>query len=99
MTKTRVINSDPTPGQYIRELHVWIATYQDGTEGIIASGLEVRGMSGLGATLTPLMSSHRHLAEALEPKARQAQRAVMHQSNHMVSYRMVTFTSTEGTRQ
>ena len=88
----KVIGSDPTQGQFIRELHVWIATYPDGTEGIVAGGLE-----GLG--ITPLMSSRRATAESLESQARRAQRAVMHQANRIVSLRLVTFTTTEGTRQ
>jgi hypothetical protein len=86
--REKVIGSEPTPGQVIRELHVWIATYADGSEGIIAGGLEGIGMS-------PLMSSRRHVAEALEPKARSAQRAVMHQAKHMTTIRLVTFRSTE----
>lgn len=88
----RVISSDPTPGQLIQQIHCWIATYPDGTEGIIAAGLE-----GLG--VIALLSSHRDKAEAMEAQARRAQRAVMHQANRMVSIRLVTFTTTEGTRQ
>jgi hypothetical protein len=56
----RVIGAEPTPGQFIREIHCWIATYPDGTKGIIAGGLE-----GLG--LTTLLSSHREKAEAPAP--------------------------------
>jgi hypothetical protein len=88
----RVISSDPTPGQFIREIHCWIATYPDGTEGIIAGGIE-----GLG--MTPLLSSRRDVAERLEPQARRAQQAVMHQAKRIVSILLVTFTTTEGTRQ
>lgn len=88
----KIVSSDPTPGQIIRELHCWIATYSDGTEGIIASGLE-----GLG--MTPLISSRRDKAEALEVVARRIQRAAMHQTNRVLGIRLVTFTTTEGTRQ
>ena len=88
----RAILSDQTPGQFIRELHCWIATYTDGTEGIIAGSLE-------GISLLPLMSSRRDVAERLEPMARRAQRAVMHQKHHITSIRLVTFASTDGTRQ
>lgn len=93
MSDPLIISSDPIPGQRITDLHCWIATYADGTEGIIAGGL-----SGVG--VAPLLSSRRKAAEALEGKAREAQRAVMHQTKHrIVSIRLVTFTSTEGTRQ
>lgn len=88
----KLVYAEPTAGQFIRELHCWIATYEDGTEGIIAGGLE-------GVGVTPLLSSHRHLAETLEPIARLAQQAAMQQRDRMISVRLVTFTSTEGTRQ
>ena len=88
----RLIASESTPGQKITELHCWIATYADGTEGIIAGGID-----GLG--LTTLLSSHRHIAEQLEPMARKAQRMTMHTRHRVVSIRLVTFTTTEGTRQ
>jgi hypothetical protein len=90
----RLISSEPTPGQFITEIHCWVATYADGTEGIIAGGLP-----GLG--MTTLLSSHRHIAESLEDTARRAMRMTMHlpQDKRVVSVRLVTFTSTEGTRQ
>lgn len=47
-----LIGGEPTPGQRITDLHCWIATYADGTEGIVAAGLE-----GLG--ITTLLSSRR----------------------------------------
>jgi hypothetical protein len=90
----RLVSSEPTPGQFITELHCWIGTYGDGTEGIIAGGL-----AGLGMTM--LVSSRRHIALELEEAARRAMRMTMHlpQAKRVVSVRMVTFTSTEGTRQ
>jgi hypothetical protein len=90
--EARLIASDPTPGQFIRELHCWIATYPDGTEGIMASGFE-----GLG--MMPLFSSRRATAEMLEPSARRIQQTAMHQANQIVSIRLVTFSTTEGPRQ
>jgi len=76
----KLIASEPTPGQIIRELHCWIATYSDGSEGIIAHGLE-----GLG--LAPLLSSRRDTAEAMEVLARQAQNL----SNDVIAVRLETY--------
>lgn len=76
----KLIASEPTPGQIISELHCWIATYADGSEGIIAHGLE-----GLG--LTPLLSSRRDTAEAMETLARQAQDL----SGNVISVRLETY--------
>ena len=90
--RDRIVASEPTSGQFIRDIYCWIGTYSDGTEGIIASGIE-----GLG--LVPLVSSYRDRAQALEPLARRAQRAMMHQGHRIVGIRLVTFTTTEGTRQ
>jgi hypothetical protein len=88
----KLVASEPTPGQQITELHCWIATYADGTEGIVAGGLE-----GLG--MTTLMSSRRDQAEKMQPFAREAQRLTMHTAKRVVRIRLVTFTTTEGTRQ
>jgi hypothetical protein len=77
----KLVYSEPTPGQRITELHCWVATYQDGSEGIIAGGLE-----GLG--MTPLLSSRRETAEKLEAKAREAMQLTKGQ---VVSVRLVTF--------
>jgi hypothetical protein len=90
----RLIDSEPTRGQFITELYCWIATYGDGTEGIIAGGLP-----GLG--MTALVNSRRHVALNLEVAARRAMRLTMHlpQAQRVVRVRLVTFTTTEGTRQ
>jgi hypothetical protein len=88
----KLIASEPTPGQSITELHCWIATYDDGTEGIVAGGLE-----GLG--VTPLISSRRRIAENMEPMARKAALLTWQTKHRVISVRLVTFTSTEGTRQ
>jgi hypothetical protein len=92
MPPTKIIASEPTPGQLIRELHVWIATYADGTEGIVAGGFASLGM-------TPLMSSRRELAKKLEAKACAMMVASQATKHPAVGVRLVTFTSTEGTRQ
>jgi|HubBroStandDraft_4_1064222.scaffolds.fasta_scaffold59061_5 hypothetical protein len=88
----KLIFSEPTPGQFITELHCWIATYPDGTEGIIAYGIDQIGT-------TPLISSHRDIAEKLEPLARHAQSISLTQATRAISIRLVTFTSTDGVRQ
>lgn len=88
----KLIDSEPTPGQRITELHCWIATYRDGTEGIVAAGLE-----GLG--MTTLLSSKRHVAERLADVAHGAMRLSLHTANPVDRVRLVTFTTTEGTRQ
>jgi hypothetical protein len=89
---TELIASEPTPGQRIAELYCWIATYADGTEGIIAGGLP-----GLG--MTPLVSSRRHVAEQLEAVARNAMRLSQDTPHRVTKVRLVTFTTTESTRQ
>lgn len=83
-----LIHSEPTPGQIIRDIHCWIATFNDGTEGIMAGPLP-----GLGMAM--LCNSRRDVAEKLEPLARSIQRA----ATNVVSIRLVTFTTTEGPRQ
>jgi len=90
--KVKLVGSKSTPGQHIRELHVWVATYADGTEGIVAGGFE-------GVGLTPLMSSRRELAKRLESKACAGMALTEGSDNPIVGVRLVTFTSTEGTRQ
>jgi hypothetical protein len=86
-----IIHNEPTAGQHITEVHCWIATYADGTEGIMAAGLAGIGMS-------TLMSSKRKLAEAMGAVARNLQQASLSTPNP-ISVRLVTFASTEGTRQ
>jgi hypothetical protein len=87
----RVTASDPTPGQIIREIHAWIATYPDGSEGIMAAGVQGIGM-------TPLLSSRLELAKSMEPLARKTQRETMRHPPHwIVSIRLVTFTISEAT--
>ena len=85
----KLVSSEPTPGQRITELHCWVATYADGTEGIIAGGLE-----GLG--MTPLLSSRRHVAESLEAKARETMQLSRRTKHPVVSVRLVTFRSSKG---
>jgi len=85
---TTLVHSEPTPGQRIVNLHCWVATYQDGSEGIIAGGLPDMGM-------TPLVTSRRHVAEGMEAIARQVQRLSQQTPHPVVSVRLVTFTSTE----
>lgn len=92
MPDPKLIASESTPGQRITELHCWIATYEDGTEGIVAAGIE-----GLG--VTTLLSSRRHIAVQLERHDREVVRLTQATPHRVVSVRLVTFTTTEGTRQ
>jgi hypothetical protein len=84
----RVVCSEPTPDQLIRQIHCWIATYPDGTEGIIATDAP-------GYSMLPLLSSRQAEAQALEGAARKAGRAAERQTGHKISVRLVTYTSTE----
>ncbi len=59
----RLVASEPTPGQVIREIHAWIAHYVDGTEGIIAAGLPGIGMTTLTTSRRNTAEAMRHLAE------------------------------------
>lgn len=84
----------PPPGdQRIRQIHVWIATYANGSEGIISADLPMP--VGLGTRHMPLMNSKRDVAENLQPLARRAQRAAMHQADRIVSIRLVTFAAVD----
>jgi hypothetical protein len=85
----KAIYSEPTPGQRVTELHCWIATYADGSEGIIAANAGELGM-------TPLLSSRRATAERMATLADNAMRTVAQQTGHKTSIRLVTFRSTEG---
>jgi hypothetical protein len=88
----KLIASEPTPGQRITELHCWVASYGNGTEGIIGANLP-----GLG--LTALVSSRRAAAEGLAPFAQQVMKLSRDTKHPVTKIRLVTFTTTEGTRQ
>lgn len=81
----------PPPDQRIRQLHAWIATFPDNSEGIIAGGFQGLGMA-------PLVSSSRDIAEKMEPMAIRARQANLVGAGRIVSVRLVTFTSTEEPR-
>jgi hypothetical protein len=83
------LDMPPPEGKRVAELHVWIATYPDGREGIVSGDFEMPG--GLGMRHMPLMNSKRHVAAALEPMAHRARRAAMHQADRIVRVRLVTF--------
>lgn len=80
----RLIASEPTPGQIIRELHTWIATYDDGSEGIVAGGFEGIGMM-------PLVTSRLEVARLMEGPAWRAQAL----APGVVSVRLVTYRRVE----
>lgn len=81
-------HSKPIPGQFIKELYAWVATYPDGTEGIIAGGIPDVGF-------TPLITARRDVANAMETIAQD----VAASFPDRITVRLVAFTSTEGTRQ
>jgi hypothetical protein len=84
MVDPKLISSEPTPGQRIDQLHCWIATYRDGSEGIIAGGLQ-----GLG--MTALLSSRRHVAESMESVAEKSRALSLDTRNPVVSVKLVTY--------
>lgn len=81
------LDMPPPPSQRIRELHCWIAVYADGSQGILSADMAM----DFGTRHTPLISSKREVAESLEPMARRAQRAAMHQSNRITHLRLLTY--------
>jgi hypothetical protein len=83
------LDTPPPTGRRITELHVWIAIYPDGSEGIVSADLPMP--NGLGHRHMPLMNSSRASAEAAEPIARRVQRHAMHSSMRIVKLKLVTF--------
>lgn len=81
---TALLDTPPTPEQMIRSLHAWIATYHDGTEGIIAHGLP-----GLG--MTPLVTSRHHVAVRMQPIARHAMALSQAGEHRVAGVRLVSF--------
>jgi hypothetical protein len=80
------IPQGPTPGQYIHNLWAWIATYPDGTEGIVAAGI-----SGIG--LTTLISSKRDVAMSMETLAKAAVEDTFRNTRQRCTVKLVRFVS------
>jgi hypothetical protein len=78
----------PPAAQRINQLHCWIATYPNGSEGIISADMP---MPGYGIRHMPLMASKREVAEGLAGLARRAQRAAMHKTDRMIRIRLCSF--------
>lgn len=72
-----------TLSRRITDIYCWIATYEDGSEGIIG------GLPELG--LVPMMSSKRYAAEAMQASAEQAMRLSQHTKHPVQSVRLATF--------
>lgn len=87
-----LLDSPPTEGQMIRALHAWIATYPDGTEGIIAHGLP-----GLG--MTPLVTSRHPAAVQMEPLARHAMALSVGTEHPVTGVRLVSYDARQGAAQ
>jgi hypothetical protein len=63
----------PPAGPRIEALYGWIATYPDGSEGVISAALPLPGsLASLGRRVLPLLAASRQTAEMLAPYARQA---------------------------
>ena len=84
----RLVDSEPTPGQVVAKLHAWIGTYADGTEGLIAGGIE-----GLG--LVVLVASRRKTAEQMRAIAERAMAASRSERVPVVAVRLTTFNRAE----
>lgn len=80
----QLIGNTPTPGQKITELHCWVATYRDGSEGIIAANLDSLGMA-------PLISPRLKAVQSLEQMARAVQRRSLDTKIPVVNVRIVSF--------
>jgi hypothetical protein len=77
----------PEPDQRVIEIHAWIATHADGSEGIVSADIPMP----MGMRHSPLLSSKRTVAEKLEPLARKIRQQAMHQANRVVSMKLITF--------
>lgn len=76
-----------TTTRRIEQIYCWIATYEDGSEGIIG------GLPDVG--MMPMLSSRRYAAEAMEASARQAMRLSQHSKHPVASIRLATFVVAE----
>lgn len=84
----------PTPAdQRITELHVWVALNEDGSEGILSADMMVEGKK----RHMPLVSSKRHLAEAMQPIVnRLIFAAIGHPGRQAFETNLVTFKRCDG---
>ncbi len=81
----------PTPAsELITELHVWIATFDDGSERVITG--DTPTPNGLSVRHMPLMSPRRVVAEGMERMARRAQRAAaLLVGSRITAIRLITY--------
>lgn len=80
------IDQKPDPEQRITELHVWVAIYGDGSEGIISADATIAGQ----LRHMPLMSSKLGTAHVLRPLA-QRSAAMGAESDHEIRIELRTF--------
>ncbi len=85
------VDHQPPPHQRIEQLHVWIATYEDGSEGIVSGDIEM--VPGLIRHI-PIMSSKRHVAEGLKPLAERAAEMGREHNGKGMTIELRTFTRT-----
>lgn len=79
-----------TPGSPpIREVHIWIGHYADGTEGILAADFPV--MDGATIRHMPLMNSRRDAALTFEQIAKNIKSASQHARARIMAIELRTF--------
>lgn len=79
----------PPAAQRVSRLWAWIATHDDGSEGIISADLPFEGVS----RHIPLLSSQRATALALRPVAERVRDEAMRQSNRRVTIALRAFSA------
>lgn len=73
----------------MREVHIWIGHYADGTEGMLAADLPLPGMDV--TRHMPLMSSRRETAENMRSLAEHIRSLSKHGHAEMVRIELRTF--------
>lgn len=90
MSEDVYLNLPPPSDQRISAIYAWVATYEDGSEGIASADMP-GPMPGMGPRHMPLLSSKREVAERLRPLADIAVRLGKNATPRVVSIRLVSF--------